>query len=152
MKGKLERFALIAEIISAFAIVISLIFVGVEVHRNTEAQKASTYQSMIELSTGLLTTIAENRELAELIGADRDELDAIDQRRSGAWLRLSWRRDENAFVQYSRGVVGENEWLGYRSLMCGGTLDSTWERHWINLSPDFVEFIESCNEPYVPEE
>ena len=146
MKEKLQEYALIAEIISAIAIVISLIFVGVEVHRNTEIAKAQTYQAMIELSYGNLTMLAGNRELMELLQSDREQLDPVDTARLGVWERAGWRLRENAFIQNFRGVIGESEWSGYRAFICAGTLDSSWERHKIHLSPNFVSFIESCME------
>ena len=149
MKNKLQEYALVAEIISAIAIVVSLIFVGIEVNRNTEIAKASTYQSMIELSHDSITTLATNRELYELLllsQSDQEQLDPVDRARIGTWTRGSWRAKENAFIQNFRGVIGESEWSGYRAFMCTGTLDSSWERHKIHLSPDFVSFIESCME------
>ena len=145
MKKTLQEYALIAEIISAFAIVLSLVFVGIEVRRNTETSKASTYQSMIDLSHDRLQAVAESRDLAELSQSNWDDLDSVDQVRLSFWQRDWWRTNENAFIQYTRGVVGENEWIGYRSLMCGGDLDSSWEDHLKQLSPDFVLFIEGCN-------
>lgn len=146
MKKTLQDYALIAEIISAFAIVISLVFVGVEIRGNTESSKASTYQSMIDLSHDRLIAVAQSRDLAELSQSNWDDLDSVDQVRLIFWMRDWWRTNENAFIQYSRGVVGENEWIGYRSLMCGGDLDSSWESHRNQLSPDFVVFIEGCNQ------
>ena len=43
---KLERFALIAEVVSAAAIVVTLIFIVVELRDSTRAQDAATYQEM----------------------------------------------------------------------------------------------------------
>ena len=42
MKEKLQEYALIAEIISAIAIVLSLIFVGLQVRQGSEATDANT--------------------------------------------------------------------------------------------------------------
>ena len=147
MKERLQEYALIAEIVSAIAIVISLVFVGIEVRRNTESQKASTYQSMIDLSHDRMQTAVENREIYELVQSDWAELDSVDQARLGTWQRDWWRLNENAFVQYSRGVIGDGEWIGYRSLVCEEALDNSWENHRRSLSPEFVSFIEECNDP-----
>ena len=144
---KLEKWALIAEIVGAVAIVVTLVFVGLELNRNTNSIRASTYQSMINLSNDRITTVVESRELTALLLRDPSELDEVDLRRLDLWERSTFRMYENAFVQFTSGVIGENEWIGYRYLMCGDTLSDAWnERHRYSLSPPFVDFIESCNE------
>lgn len=145
MKERLREYALIEEIVSAVAILVSLLLVGMEIRRNTEASKAWTYQSLIELSHDRLKAMAENREFAELDMRDLGDLDSVDRYRRELWDRDGWRIRENAFVQYARGVIGDGEWTGFRSLMCGGDLDSSWPNHRGQLSPEFVEFIEDCN-------
>ncbi|NNC50519.1 MAG: hypothetical protein HKN51_05385, partial [Saprospiraceae bacterium] len=49
MKEILEEYALIAEIISALAVVTSLIFVGLQIRSNTKATQASTFHEIAAL-------------------------------------------------------------------------------------------------------
>jgi len=46
MKEKLQEYALLAEIFSALAIVISLIFVGIQIQQNSELSQVNAYQSI----------------------------------------------------------------------------------------------------------
>jgi hypothetical protein len=67
MKEKLQEYALIAEIISAICIVLSLIFVGLQVRQgaeetaaNTAAIRGSVRQSLMEADKDLLLFAVEN--------------------------------------------------------------------------------------------
>jgi hypothetical protein len=54
MKEILEEYALIAEIISAIAVIISLIFVGLQIRSNTKATQASTFHKIDALDINIL--------------------------------------------------------------------------------------------------
>ena len=49
MKAKLQEFALIAEIVGAIAVVISLIYVGLGVRQNTDAIQVANHQALVAL-------------------------------------------------------------------------------------------------------
>ena len=78
----LQEYALIAEIICVIAIVISLVFVGIEVNQNTEINKISIYQAMVELSHDRMMRAVENPEIVKLsIQSENDgkQLDLVDK-------------------------------------------------------------------------
>ncbi len=54
MKEILEEYALIAEILSAIAIIISLVFVGIQIRRNTKATQVLTFHEIAVLDIKLL--------------------------------------------------------------------------------------------------
>jgi hypothetical protein len=62
MNQKLSDWASIAEIISAGAIVVSLIFVGTEIRRNTEAEYLLSYDRLSAEMTNWRMTLATNPE------------------------------------------------------------------------------------------
>ena len=61
---KLEKWALIAEIIGGIAIVLSLVFVGIEIRRNTNAAYAATYDQI--LADHIDINLAEANSLSTL--------------------------------------------------------------------------------------
>jgi len=149
---KLKKWAQIAEVIGALAIIVSLIYVANEVRHNTEATQAATFQQMVQLSASALLAIAGNSELADIQrrGArDPDSLTEQEQFRYFLIVRAQWRGMEAAYFQHQHGVLGDSEWSSYESLMCGELSSligqgATWEAHRHTLSPDFVTFIEGC--------
>jgi hypothetical protein len=54
----LQGYALLADIISAIAIIISLIFVGLQIKENTKATQASTFHEIAALDIELLLNFA----------------------------------------------------------------------------------------------
>jgi hypothetical protein len=64
-KLRLSDWASIAEVIGAAAVVISLIYVGVQVRDNTEAVRAANRQILVGRAHFATSSIAANAELAE---------------------------------------------------------------------------------------
>ncbi|MGS2720801.1 hypothetical protein [Paraglaciecola aestuariivivens] len=66
MNVTLQESALLADIISALAIVISLIFVGLQIKDNTKATQASTFHEIASLDIQLLLNFASSQESARV--------------------------------------------------------------------------------------
>jgi hypothetical protein len=114
---KLERWALIAEILSAVAVVVSLIFVGLQVRQgadetalNTKAIQTSAYQDLSAQISNLNVVLIENPELIELIERARggEEISsAIETRQVSSFFLNVFRHGEMAYVQYENGLIDE---------------------------------------------
>ena len=74
----LDTVAAWAEIVGAVAVVVSLLYVGNEVRRNTTATQAATYQEVVNASNEYLLALASDSALAEIVG--RAEADPADGR------------------------------------------------------------------------
>ena len=121
---KLEKWALIAEIVGGVAIVLSLIFVGAEIRRNTAATYAATYDRLLSDHMNLSIAEANNPEisLAYLYFENSELLDSTDdpqylQGRS-IWMALA-RIYERAYFAHEYGRLGDSEWGRYQNHMCG---------------------------------
>jgi len=80
----LEQISSLAQIVASVGVVISLVFVGVQVRQNTAALYRHEHNSTMEQWTVIRMAIAKNRDIAELMTAGlRGEraLDAADQLR-----------------------------------------------------------------------
>jgi hypothetical protein len=114
---KLERWALIAEILSAVAVVVSLIFVGLQVRQgadetalNTKAIQTSAYQDLAAQISNLNVVLIENPELIELIERVRagEELSsAVESRQVSSFVLNVFRHGEMAYIQYENGLIDE---------------------------------------------
>ena len=71
-KEKLQEYALIAEIVSALAIVTSLVFVGLEINRSNELSESEARQTWNGYAGDALLILAENGELAAIVQKDRN--------------------------------------------------------------------------------
>jgi hypothetical protein len=93
----LEQFATLAQIVASVGVVISLIFVGLQVRQSTAALQRNEHNSTMEQWTVIRMAIAKHRDIAELmtagLGGER-QLDAADQ------LRLEQMLQENAWAAF----------------------------------------------------
>ena len=62
MKAKLQEYALIAEIVSALAVVISLVYVGYQVQINTEEKRMQSVQSLNTANRDLAMNLVNNEK------------------------------------------------------------------------------------------
>ena len=93
----LEQFATLAQIVASVGVVISLIFVGLQVRQSTAALQRNEHNSTMAQWTVIRMAIAKHRDIAELmtagLGGER-QLDAADQ------LRLEQMLQENTWAAF----------------------------------------------------
>src|SRR6186713_1929998 len=108
----------ISQLIAAVGVILSLVFVGLQIKQNTAALQRNEHNSTMEQWTVIRQAIAQNRDIAELMTAGltgERALDAADQ------LRLEMLLNENAWASFhiwkrtKRGIFPE----GTFELSCG---------------------------------
>jgi cytochrome bd-type quinol oxidase subunit 1 len=110
---KLEKWALVAEIASAVAIVITLLFFVVELRSNTEAIRGQNRQAVADGVRQITLAVATNPGLADLVSGDVPMANATESQRNqlatweSAWLKSA----EEAYLQYEAGILDEEIWL-----------------------------------------
>jgi len=72
LKEKLQEYALIAEIISAIAIVGSLIFVGLELSQSNELMESDARANWVNMVGSSNASISQDKELATIFLKDRN--------------------------------------------------------------------------------
>lgn len=140
MKEILEEYALIAEIISAIAIIISLVFVGFQIKGNAKATQASTFHEIAALDIKILLSFANSQESVKLITTFRENPDALseDELNHGFYLfAAEVRHVENLFLQNENKMLSRKAWESRKSLVEG-----------VVLTPGFGILLKSPNRKY----
>ena len=119
----LEHLSYLAQIVASIGVVVSLIFVGLEIKHNTSALQRNEHNSTMAQWTTIRMAIAGNRDIAEFMSAGlhgQRALDAPDQ------LRLEQMLSEYAWAAFhiwdrtQRGVFPEGTFeLTGGALLCG---------------------------------
>jgi len=145
---KLERWALVAEIIGAIAIVVSLIFVGFQIRQsteetalNTKAIQASIRQSILHEDLEGLYLYMDHPFLNKRIDIQADEEVQI-KAQIIAFIRMR----EILWLQYQDGLLDEETWLSYRQPLTNVVFRSqigrdVWSADF--YSPAFREYIDA---------
>src|SRR5438046_301810 len=92
-----EQISYLAQIVASVGVVVSLIFVGVQIRQNTGALERNEHNSTMTQWTVIRMAIAKNRDIAELMTAGlpgEGALDAADQ------LRLEQMLNENVWASF----------------------------------------------------
>lgn len=151
---KLSDWGIIAEIVSAIAIVVSLIFVGFEIRSNTQAEYLSSYDRLLADNGNWWVAQATNPEtmlaFLEYYGAeDHESLDATVQGIGSAMGTAAIQIYERAYFAHTYGRLGDAEWSRYQRIMCNPDNDTFQASLNSELfSEEFWQFLMSC----LPEE
>ena len=93
----IEQISYLAQIVASVGVIVSLVFVGLQIRQNTGALQRNEHNSTMEQWTVLRQAIAQNREVAELMTSGLSgerALDAADQ------LRLEQMLQEYAWASF----------------------------------------------------
>ena len=151
-----ERIAGFRQLLSAGAVVASLVFVGVEIQRNTLAQRSATRQALADASRDLILAVTEDPLLEAWIGRwgrpphfdEGFQITPLDSARADVAMRALLRNAENVFFQYREGVIDESVLATYG--FAGGSFASPafpeyWRSQRDQWDPDFVAAFEDAN-------
>ena len=114
MKEKLEQYSFIAQIVSALAVVASLIFVGIGIRQNTEqavlntrAIEVTAYQDLIGQAMVINSDLMSNPALVAIIDKTQtgQELDAQENIIASRYIFNIARHVDMSCYQYRQGLV-----------------------------------------------
>jgi len=149
---KLEKWALIAEIVGAAAIVVSLIFVGLQVRDASNATYADTYDRLTaDLINWRLKVATSPEALRGWRGVVDPELaedhdpfvEAAGEMATTAVVQI-W---ERAYFAHFYGRLNDAEWSRFQKAMCNPSNHEAWERAGLNSSlfaQEFWQYVSEC--------
>ena len=136
----LNEVAYLAEIVGSIAVVLSLIYLAIQIRQNTRASLSATYQSMVANSLAILATMYSEGGGAELYLMVKDgnqDLSPIERVRVHFLLLAVFRHFDNLHYQYARGTVESEQWQGYSHILDGYLLIPVVAAWWDSNSAGF---------------
>ena len=116
----LDQFGSIGEIIGALGVMISLVYLAIQIRKNTEAERTSTYQAVVSDFGALNNTMASSPELSHLFVQAMEnyhQLSSNEKARISQLFFQCFRYFENMFYQHRKGYLDEEVWTGWKRLM-----------------------------------
>jgi hypothetical protein len=114
-KPKLERVAMIAEVIAAIAVVISVIYLAQQISANNKLMQSQTYHNFLTIGHPLQQMVASNPEFATLIiecDTEPYSVSSIKWRRCETYYQMSFDIWEYLYYQNEDGIVEPAFWGG----------------------------------------
>jgi len=126
-EANLKRWALIAELISAAAVVISLIFLAIQVREgasqtamNTEAVQASALQQYFQQHADVTFLPIENPDLRAIMRKARGGLEALSGEEVDAYFSYAAQQHRSFFVGFQMmrsGILPKDEWMPFQGAL-----------------------------------
>lgn len=144
-----EATSAVAEIIGVIAVVVSLVYLAVQIRQNTKVAKAATRQAIAESTERLGDDLINNSDMAEIFVKHMSggKLSPVENLRLQARCYRDMQHWENIHYQFNEGLVSRDQWLGFRkNLVTLLTIDAYreyWEHEASHYSDAFQTEIAS---------
>ena len=126
--------AAIGQVASAVAVVISLVYLALQLRHNTQAVQAQTYLSVQTNTISITSAIYLHQEFAELVLEAADSSSSLSPTQTFRWntfMRSLFRQFDNLYHQFQAGALEADVWPGYEQIMI------YWLRH-----PGYLRWFE----------
>ncbi len=146
----LDQIANIAEISAAVLVIVSLIYVGIQIRQNTDTLKVRTAHDAAEDLADLYLLPAQNGEYADIFFRglqDLESLEPVEKLRFYAYFHKFFRTYENAHYQFTRGALEAEPFEGLSQQMIlmktSPGLPAYWQDRKEFFSKPFQEFVDN---------
>jgi hypothetical protein len=138
----------IGEFVAAIGVIVSLIYLAVQIRQNTRTVRAAAFQQVVDSLADFTSSLSRDRELIEIVikgNADFDSLDEVERTRFDFAFISFFRRAENVVVQTEYGTLSADTWTGFRetlksSLRAPGLFE-WWSHRRQRFHPSFQKFM-----------
>ena len=146
------RAPLIAQVLSASAVLLGLVFVGYELRQNTAVMRGSTMQAISDKYVDYVTTLVDPvpADLMRRVhdGETTESFTPVENTQITILFNAFVQMLENSFLQHREGLVSEAVFDSY-GWTWGMIQTPRFEEYWRDrssphvASPDFVEFFQA---------
>jgi hypothetical protein len=138
----------LGEFISAVAVVVSLLYLAVQVRQNTRMMRVSTHQALNSEWNSLNVAYGSDPEVATLLdrgSQDYSQLNRVERFRYTLLMRAIFGSHNDMFLCFSEGLISQEEWAGQSRAIATALAwpgaRTWWERNAENTSEAFRQEI-----------
>lgn len=146
----LEELAWLASVVSAVAVVVSVIYAAREIRNNTLAVRAAAFQQVVNSFAAISLDIGRDKDLVELFlrgGDDYAALDRVERMQYSLMLLSFLRRAENVLFQSSTHMLHTEHWSGIResvkAILASPGARACWKEIRSRFNPEFRAFVDA---------
>ena len=141
----------IAEIASSAAILITLVYLVIEIGQNTAALQADSRDALLDADVQHLYRIVDDPEL--WLSYSKPDLSEAERARLFHYLAAFMRMSERAWFRYQSGALDETAWRSYQSPVIATLSFEQTRKWWLEmydgnqfLDPEFAEYFNTALE------
>ena len=149
---KVEKWAALAQIASAFAVVLSLIYVGLQLDESTRVARNGTHQSILQLKHEWDSWLIVDDDLADLVTRAQSPDSASvfngpEHARFERYVTSGLNIWEYAYYSRVSEILGDDEWGAWDRSFEQKVLQPSWDSIWVKLRPaygtEFARHVDS---------
>jgi hypothetical protein len=145
-----EEAGIIAEVVSAIAVVVSLLYLAVQIRHSSLINEATTRTHLTELSQNILYNGTDHAEIFAKANAGESLTDA-ERIKITFFYRAAFRGFENYVYQRNLGLFDEREWKGISTAIGETMLKSYVQEEWRAVRQHYSEALQAMLDPLVRE-
>jgi hypothetical protein len=145
----IQDWGALGELIGGIAIIISLIYVGLQIRQNTNATKMSSAHSYLDTQNGYVGLINQSGTLAEILSkgaSDLNNLQGGEVIQFSAFHDQSFSSFQTFYIEWQDGVLDNRLWEFYRHAMADLLSHSGVQIWWSNrkhwYDDEFQSYVE----------
>jgi len=145
----LDQLANIAEIIAATVVVVSLIYVAIQIKQNTRSTRLETVHAISSGFNSFYDILASNRELTNIWHRGMFSFQGLDETEklqfTFAMMRV-FRFTNEQYFQWREGAVDDDYWQSLSDQFADGTQHPGWQEVWSrrkrHFTKDFQNYVD----------
>jgi hypothetical protein len=108
----LEHYANIAEIVGVILVVVTLVFLTLQIRQNTRALRSTTIQSVMQSELAMMSILVENAATWEKISSGSPLASGEETRRAIVLFNVYMIETESRYHQFKTGYLDPQPWEG----------------------------------------
>ena len=144
----IEALGNIGDFIGGIGVIVTLIYLAVQIRQNTIATRTDSYQAVITSASDWSREMSVNAEIADILlrgGREYETLEPLEKMRFSLAMSSFFRNMENLHSKFRNGAVDADVWSGWanrtHSFLTGPGTRRWWERNAAAFSPEFQRFL-----------
>ena len=148
---ELQDLAAIAEIIGVITIVITFLFLGVQVRESSRATRASVSQSIANAEINYTSQLILYPDIWEKVITEQEIDDPVERRRAIQLYSLLMIEVENRYTQHKLGYMDDDDWTSRETstrLMVNKSIYDDWRQvpGYFTRSAELREYLETLRD------
>ena len=145
----LNELGSLGEFMSGLAVVVTLVYLAIQIRHNTRAVRSSMHQDMVEATLRVAESLSDNADVGLIVlkaDEDYDNLTAGELLRFEAYAERVFGNFESVYYSYRNSMIEEDLWVSWESSCLADISRVGMRRFWQDQRPlhlrDFMDFID----------
>jgi hypothetical protein len=145
----LNELGSLGEFISGLAVVVTLIYLALQIRHNTRAVRSSMHQDMNESTLRIAESVSDNENVGRIVlkaEEDYDNLTREERIRFEAYAERVFGNFESVFYSYRNSMIEQDLWESWESSYLDDISRDALRRFWQDERPrhlrDFMDFVD----------